>query len=70
MNSTSAVGLSILFGLLNFVNFAHGAFFLVGAYPCYQAAALAESFTISLLIAPLAVALLGWTLNKFVLNRF
>ena len=27
-----AVGLTIIFGLLNFVNFAHGAFFLLGAY--------------------------------------
>ncbi len=30
-----AVGLTIIFGLLNFVNFAHGAFFLLGAYICY-----------------------------------
>jgi branched-chain amino acid transport system permease protein len=34
-----AVGLSIVFGLLRFVNFAHGAFFLLGAYLCYQATA-------------------------------
>lgn len=64
-----AVGLSILFGLLNFVNFAHGAFFLIGAYVCYQAAALTGSFWVALLLAPLAVAALGWALNKFLLNR-
>ncbi|KWT97953.1 MULTISPECIES: branched-chain amino acid ABC transporter permease [unclassified Variovorax] len=64
-----AVGLSILFGLLNFVNFAHGAFFLVGAYVCYQVAALTDSFLVSLLVAPFAVALLGWALNRFLLNR-
>lgn len=64
-----AVGLSILFGLLNFVNFAHGAFFLVGAYVCYQVAVLTDSFLVSLLVAPLAVALLGWALNRFLLNR-
>ncbi len=34
-----AVGLSIIFGLLRFVNFAHGAFYLLGAYFCYQAVA-------------------------------
>ncbi|MGH7103974.1 MAG: ABC transporter permease subunit, partial [Acetobacteraceae bacterium] len=27
-----AVGLSIIFGIMNFVNFAHGAFYLLGAY--------------------------------------
>ena len=31
-----AVGLTIVFGLLGFVNFAHGAFFLIGAYACFQ----------------------------------
>lgn len=30
-----AVGLSVIFGLLHFVNFAHGAFYLLGAYLCY-----------------------------------
>lgn len=29
-----AVGLSIIFGLLRFVNFAHGAFYALGAYLC------------------------------------
>jgi branched-chain amino acid transport system permease protein len=28
-----AIGLSIIFGLLGIVNFAHGAFFTLGAYP-------------------------------------
>lgn len=31
-----AVGLSIIFGLLQFVNFAHGAFYLAGAYLTYE----------------------------------
>ena len=31
-----AIGLSIVFGLLGFVNFAHGAFYLLGAYACFQ----------------------------------
>jgi branched-chain amino acid transport system permease protein len=28
----SALGLSLIFGMLNIVSFAHGAFFMVGAY--------------------------------------
>ena len=31
-----AAGLSIIFGLLHFVNFAHGAFYLLGAYFVYD----------------------------------
>jgi len=65
----TAVGLSILFGLLNFVNFAHGAFFLFGAYACFEIASRTGSFYLSLLLAPLCVAALGWGLNKFLLNR-
>lgn len=64
-----AVGLSILFGLLNFVNFAHGAFFLAGAYLCFQAGALFGNFYIALVLAPLGVAALGWALNRFLLNK-
>src|ERR1700690_360986 len=30
-----AIGLSIIFGMLGIVNFAHGAFFAVGAYPAF-----------------------------------
>ena len=32
-----AVGLSIVFGLLRFVNFAHGAFYMVGAFVAFHA---------------------------------
>ena len=54
-----AVGLTIIFGLLNFVNFAHGAFFLLGAYLCYTAVAITGNFWLALLIAPLVVAWSG-----------
>lgn len=64
-----SVGLTIIFGLLGFVNFAHGAFYLVGAYLCYLVVAETESFWLALLLAPLAVAALGWLLDRFVLNR-
>lgn len=46
-----AVGLTIIFGLLNFVNFAHGAFCLA-PNPCYTAVAITGSFWLALLIAP------------------
>ncbi|MBM3107945.1 MAG: branched-chain amino acid ABC transporter permease [Pseudomonas sp.] len=64
-----AVGLTIIFGLLNFVNFAHGAFFLLGAYLCYTVVALTGNFWVALLLAPLAVAALAWVVERLLIKR-
>ena len=64
-----AVGLSIVFGLLRFVNFSHGAFFLLGAYLCFQVTDLGLNFWWSLLLAPLAVGLFAWVVERFVLRH-
>ena len=64
-----AVGLSIVFGLLRFVNFAHGAFYLLGAYLCFQLTRWGISFWASLVLAPLAVGALGWFTEKLVLRH-
>ncbi|WP_367066810.1 branched-chain amino acid ABC transporter permease [Oryzisolibacter sp. LB2S] len=64
-----AVGLSIVFGLLRFVNFAHGAFYLMGAYFCYQMTRWGWSFWWTLLLAPLAVGAIGWLTEKLLLRH-
>src|SRR5256885_16476024 len=64
-----AVGLSIVFGLLRFVNFAHGAFYLLGAYFCYQMTRWGMSFWLSLVVVPLAVGALGWLVEKLMLRH-
>jgi branched-chain amino acid transport system permease protein len=64
-----AVGLSIVFGLLRFVNFAHGAFYLLGAYLCYQAMQWGLDFWAALVLVPLAVGALGWLAEKLLLRR-
>ena len=64
-----AVGLTILFGLLTVVDCAHGAFFLLGAYICYTAVSLTESFWLALLIAPLVVAALAWLIERLLIQR-
>ncbi|MBP8780077.1 MAG: branched-chain amino acid ABC transporter permease [Alicycliphilus sp.] len=64
-----AVGLSIVFGLLRFVNFAHGAFYLIGAYFCYQMTRWGWSFWWTLLLAPLAVGAIGWLTEKLLLRH-
>ncbi|MBA3596454.1 MAG: branched-chain amino acid ABC transporter permease [Methylibium sp.] len=64
-----AVGLSIVFGLLRFVNFAHGSFYLLGAYGTYQIMQWGLNFWLALLLVPLAVGALGWVTEKLVLRH-
>jgi len=58
-----AVGLSIVFGLLDVLNLAHGAFFLIGSYVGYRVAgettATWGSFLLALLVAVVLGALIG-----------
>lgn len=64
-----AVGLSLIFGLLGFVNFAHGAFFLVGAYVCFQLVSAGTDFWWTIVLGPLVVGLLAWIAEKVVLRH-
>ena len=64
-----AVGLSIVFGLLRFVNFAHGAFYLLGAYLCFQTMQWGLNFWAALLVVPLLVGALAWVVEKLLLRR-
>ena len=54
-----AIGLSLIFGMLTIVNFAHGAFFMVGAFLGVYFLGLTGSFWFSLLLVPLVVGAIG-----------
>jgi branched-chain amino acid transport system permease protein len=61
-----AVGLTLVFGVLRVVNFAHGEFFMLGAYVTYYGMTLAGMDYISaLLMATVMVAGLGILANRF-----
>ena len=61
-----AVGLTLVFGVLRVVNFAHGEFFMLGAYVTYYGMTLIGMDYISaLLVATLVVAGLGILANRF-----
>lgn len=64
----AALGLSIIFGMLGIVNFAHGALFMVGAYAGLWVASLTDSFWWGLLIAPILIGLFGMII-EFALMR-
>lgn len=59
-----ALGMSLIFGMLTVPNFAHGAFYMVGAYAGVVAFRLTDSFVAALVCAPLAVALLGFAVER------
>ena len=48
-------GLTLIFGIMRIVNFAHGAFFMLGAYVGYSAVRWTGSFWVALAVAPLVV---------------
>ena len=54
-----ALGLTVIFGLLGVMNFAHGELYMLGAYAGIAAIGLTGSFWVALIAAPLAVGVLG-----------
>lgn len=63
-----AIGLSLIFGMLTVVNFAHGAFFMVGAFLGVYFLGLTGSFWFSLVLTPLVVGTLGLVLERFLVR--
>jgi branched-chain amino acid transport system permease protein len=63
-----AVGLSLIFGMLTVVNFAHGAFFMVGAFLGVYFLSVTGNFWFSLLLTPIAVGLIGLVTEKFLVR--
>ncbi len=64
-----SVGLSVVFGLMNFINLAHGTLFMVGAYLALSAVRAFGSFWLALLVAPAAVAVIGGLLYLTLLRH-
>jgi len=65
-----SLGLSVIFGLLNIINFAHGALYMMGAFVAYFCLAWAGlGYWWALLIAPLVVGAAGIVLERTMLKR-
>jgi branched-chain amino acid transport system permease protein len=67
-----ASGLSLVFGVMRVINFAHGTFYMLGAYVAWQVvqwlAPSAEQFWLAVLCAALTVALLGAIVERLLLR--
>jgi branched-chain amino acid transport system permease protein len=65
-----ALGLAVIFGMLRVVNFAHGAFYMLGAYGAYLALhAAGWSYWWALAIVPLVLFVVGVLLERTLIAR-
>jgi branched-chain amino acid transport system permease protein len=65
-----SLGLAVIFGMLNIINFAHGALFMMGAFASWM---LLQYFGIgyfpSLILAPLIIGVFGVVLERTIISR-
>jgi branched-chain amino acid transport system permease protein len=68
-----ASGLSLIFGVLRIINFAHGSLYMIGAYVAWQVTVLLPKTLIgfwgAVVVAALSVALLGGLVERFLLRH-
>jgi branched-chain amino acid transport system permease protein len=63
-----AIGLSLIFGMLTVVNFAHGAFYMLGAYVGVYLLALGGNFWLCLVAVPIIVGTIGLVIERFLIR--
>jgi branched-chain amino acid transport system permease protein len=63
-----AAGLSLIFGMMDVVNLAHGSFFLIGTYVGLTIVRVTGSFWIALLVTPLLIGALGLVVERYLIR--
>ena len=63
-----ACGLTIIFGLLDVVNFAHGTFYMLGAFAAFVIVSLFGNFWLGLASAVIIVGLIGWVTETYLIR--
>ncbi|MGA8260064.1 MAG: branched-chain amino acid ABC transporter permease [Arenicellales bacterium] len=64
-----AAGLTLVFGIMDFINLAHGSFYMVGAYFCATLVRLTGSFLLSVIAAFAGVFVLGLVVEWLIVRR-
>src|SRR5690349_24643376 len=65
-----SLGLAVIFGMLNVINFTHGAQYMLGAFAAWLLlTVLNVPFWIALVLSPLLVGLFGVVLERLLLKR-
>lgn len=61
-----ASGLTLVFGILDFVNLAHAALYMLGAFVCASLTYLLGNFILAVLVSLPVTAAVGWAVERFV----
>ena len=65
-----SLGLTVVFGTLGVVNFAHGALYMLGAYTAYSIVTLLNlHFIVAILLCPIIVGVIGILLERFLISK-
>lgn len=65
-----SLGLTVIFGTLGVVNFAHGAIYMLGAYAAYSFVTLLHTnFFLAILICPIVVGIIGMLLERSLISK-
>jgi len=64
-----ASGLTLIFGMMGVLNFAHGALYMLGAYFSFSILRMTNNFWLSLLIAPFLIGGIGIGIERFFLRQ-
>lgn len=62
-------GLTLVFGMMNVLNFAHASFYMLGAYFALAIARYTGQFWLTLVLAPLLLLVVGALVERFLLRR-
>ncbi len=63
-----SAGLTLIFGMMGVLNFAHASFYMLGAYVAYTVSTLVD-FWAGLIIAPIVVGIVGILVERYLLRR-
>src|SRR5207244_8368970 len=64
-----AAGLTLIFGIMDLVNLAHGSLYMIGAYFAATFAALTDSFVLGAVLALLATLVVGMAVEVIAMRR-
>jgi branched-chain amino acid transport system permease protein len=65
-----SLGLAVIFGMLNIINFAHGAQYMMGAFAAYLLLAhVGANYWVALVVAPIVIGAIGVAIERLLLQR-
>lgn len=64
-----SAGLTLVFGMMNVLNFAHAAMYMLGAYFSFTMLQMTGQFWLSLMVCPLLLFIIGALIERFLLRR-